>query len=109
MWSLRPFLEIEFVSSAATFLFFPAGLSFGLIFFLPWIDASLYSTVSFWPFFAMLFSIVCTAAIITIIKLNNAKYIFEHFSYLGTASLLYIVAGILFVALRDDCEFHCAI
>lgn len=53
----------------------------------------------------MLFSIVLTASLITIIKLNNAKYIFEHFSYLGTASVLYIIAGILFIVLRDDCEY----
>lgn len=90
---------------SATVPFLPAGLSFGYIFFLPWIDAELYSSVSFWPHFAMLFSIVVTASMITIIKLNNGKYIFEHFSYLLAASLLYIIAGIIFVVLRDKREF----
>jgi surface polysaccharide O-acyltransferase-like enzyme len=79
-------------------------LSFGFLFFLPWIDETLYTSVSFWPYFAMLFSIVVTASMITIIKLNNGKYIFEHFSYLFTASVMFIIAGILFVVLKDERE-----
>jgi hypothetical protein len=92
-------------SPLATFPFLPAGLSFGYLFFLPWIDADFYSSISFWPYFAMLFSIVITASMISIIKLNNGKYIFEHFSYLFAASILFIIAGILFAVLRDECEY----
>lgn len=91
---------------AATFPFLPAGLSFGYLFFLPWIHGEFYDTISFWPYFAMLFSIVVTASVISIIKLNNGKYIFEHFSYLFAASILFIIAGALFVVLRDDCEYE---
>lgn len=89
----------------ASFPFLPAGISFGYLFFLPWIDEDLYHTISFWPYFAMLFSIVVTASMISIIKLNNGKYIFEHFSYLFVASVLYIIAGLLFVLLKDDREY----
>lgn len=95
-----------FCSSAATFPFLSAGLSFGYLFFLPWIDAEFYNTISFWPYFAMLFSVVVTASVISIIKLNNGKYIFEHFSYLFAASILFIIAGVLFVVLRDECKYR---
>lgn len=57
----------------------------------------------------MLFSIVITASVITIIKLNNGKYIFEHFSYLAAASILYIIAGLLFALLQDERKSHCSI
>lgn len=89
----------------ATFPFLTAGLLFGYLFFLPWIDNELYNTVSFWPYFAMLFSIVITASMLTIIKLNNGKYIFEHFTFLIVASILYIITGTLFATLPDSCEF----
>lgn len=102
-FSLNSILNI--LPLAATFPFLPAGVSFGYLFFLPWIDTDLYAQISFWPYFAMLFSIVVTASMISIIKLNNGKYIFEHFSYLAAASLLYIVAGTLFVVLQDDSEY----
>jgi len=84
----------------ATFTFLPAGLSFGVLFFLPWMDAS----ISFWPYFAMLFAVVVTASMISIIKLNNGKYIFEHFSYLLVASVLFIVGGTLLSLLQAERE-----
>lgn len=90
----------------ATFPFLPAGISFGYLFFYSWIDSELYKQISFWPYFAMLFSIVITASMISIIKLNNGKYIFEHFSYLTAASGLYIIAGILFVTLQENREYR---
>lgn len=89
---------------AATFPFLPAGVNFGLLFFLPMIDPALYTSISFWPYFSMLFAIVVTAAMISIIKLNYGKYIFEHFSYLFTGTLLSTVAGILLVILQDKRE-----
>lgn len=102
-FSLNSILNI--LPLAATFPFLPAGVSFGYLFFLPWIDTDLYAQISFWPYFAMLFSIVVTASMISIVKLNNGKYVFEHFSYLAVASLLYIVAGTLFVVLQDNSEY----
>lgn len=101
-WS---FVCENFIFFPATFPFLPAGISFGYLFFLPLIDTSLHDLVSFWPYFAMLFSIVITASAISIIKLNNGKYIFEHFTYLMAASVLYIIAGILFVLRQDKGEF----
>lgn len=53
----------------------------------------------------MLFSVVLTASAITIIKLNKGKYVFEHFNYMTAASVAYIVAGILFVVLREESKF----
>jgi hypothetical protein len=76
------------------------------LFFQPWIDQPLFKSIGFWPYFAMLFAIIVTSSMISVIKLNHGKYVFEHFSYLLVASVLYIVAGILLVVLREKREYH---
>jgi len=74
------------------------------LFFLPWIHAELYTRFSFWPYFALLFAVVATAAVISVIKLSNGKYIFEHFVYMSAACILFLISGTLFVTIKPDCE-----
>jgi hypothetical protein len=85
-----------------TFPFIAVGLCLGHLFFLPWFDPQLYKELHVWPYFTFLFSIVITASIISIIKLGNGKYIFEHFVYLLAASILSLTSGILFVVLHIE-------
>lgn len=80
-----------------TIPFITTGLCLGHLFFLPWFDQALYDEYHYWPYFTFLFSIVVTASTISIIKLGNGKYIFEHFVYLFVASILFMASGILFV------------
>jgi hypothetical protein len=84
--------------------FIPVGLTFAHLFFLPWFDRALYDEYQMWPYFTLLFSIVGTASIISIIKLSNGKYIFEHFVYLFIASSLFFAGGLLFVILHIECK-----
>lgn len=88
-----------------TIPFITAGLCLGHLFFLPWFDRALYDEYHLWPYFTFLFSIVVTASTISIIKLGNGKYIFEHFVYLFVASILFLTSGILFV-LPTKRKFH---
>lgn len=85
--------------------FIPVGLCLGHLFFLPWFDTALYDEYHMWPYFTFLFSVLATASIISIIKLSNGKYIFEHFVYLFIASLLFLASGILFVVLHIECKY----
>lgn len=59
-----------------------------------------------WIYVTLLVSILLTATLITIIKFRNGKYIFEHFSYLLTSAMLFIVSGVLFVVLKNDGKFE---
>lgn len=85
--------------------FINCGLTFGHLFFLPWFDRALYDEFHMWPYFTLLFSIVGTASIISVIKLSEGKYIFEHFVYLFIASLLFLTSGILFIVLNIECKY----
>ena len=85
--------------------FIPTGLCLGHLFFLPWIDGTLYDKFHVWPYFTLLFAILATASVISIIKLSNGKYIFEHFMYLFIESILFIISGVLFVVFNIECEY----
>lgn len=58
-----------------------------------------------WIYLTLLAAILLTASLIALVKLKNGKYIFEHFSYLLTSGVLFVVAGGLFVVLQNDSEF----
>ncbi|XP_070495510.1 uncharacterized protein [Chironomus tepperi] len=88
--------------SIVTISFIPTGLCLGHLFFLPWIHRTLYDEFHVWPYFTLLFAIVTTASIISIIKLSNGKYIFEHFIYLSAASVLFIISGVLFIVFNIE-------
>lgn len=104
-WFTGYFIYKYVFNYLVTISFIPTGLCLGHLFFLPWIHQTLYDEFHVWPYFTLLFAIMTTASIISIIKLSNGKYIFEHFIYLSAASVLFIISGILFIVFNIESEY----
>ena len=90
----------------ASLPFLSSGLVLGYLLFLPIIDRPLYLDWTSWPYLALIFSIILTAAFLAFPKFRNGKYTFQQFYCLAFSTVLYLTSGLLFALTKRKYKIH---